>query len=330
MNSIAPLAPLPDAVTLDQLRVFLLVAEQGSFSAAARSLRRAQSAVSYAIANLERVLGVLLFAREGRMPTLTEAGRSLLSETRAIHGQVEQLTARARSMAQGVEPRLALAVDVMFPMSALVEAVGAFREEFPAVSLVLHSEALGGIAQLVLDGTCRIGISSDLPKFPPGLTRRPLTQVAMIGVTGPTHPLAKIKGPIPRKTMQHHVQLVLSDRSRLTEGIDLGVLEGPTWRLADLGAKHAFLRAGFGWGGMPLHLVAEDLEAGRLVWISPVEWGAEPREIPLYGIHRADDLPGPAGRWLLDRLDHAAVRADGELDRLKNKCSSRKGAHRKG
>ena len=92
MNSIAPLAPLPDAVTLDQLRVFLLVAEQGSFSAAARSLRRAQSAVSYAIGNLERVLGVLLFEREGRRPSLTEAGRSLLSETRAIHGQVEQLT----------------------------------------------------------------------------------------------------------------------------------------------------------------------------------------------------------------------------------------------
>jgi DNA-binding transcriptional LysR family regulator len=330
MNSMAPLAPLPDAVTLDQLRVFLLVAEQGSFSAAARSLRRAQSAVSYAIANLERVLGVVLFEREGRMPTLTEAGRSLLSETRAIHGQVEQLTARARSMAQGVEPRLALAVDVMFPMSALVEAVGAFREEFPAVSLVLHVEALGGIAQLVLDGTCRIGISSDLPKFPAGLSRRPLTQIAMVGVTGPTHPLARLKGPIPLKTMQRHVQLVLSDRSRLTEGIDLGVLEGPTWRLADLGAKHAFLRAGFGWGGMPLHLVAEDLEAGRLVWISPAEWGSEPREVPLYGIHRADDLPGPAGRWLLDRLEHAAVRADGELDRLKNKCSSRKGAHRKG
>ncbi|MEP7126700.1 MAG: LysR family transcriptional regulator [Byssovorax sp.] len=325
----APLAPLPDAVTLDQLRVFLLVAEQGSFSAAARSLRRAQSAVSYAIANLERVLGVLLFEREGRVPSLTEAGRSLLSETRAIQGQVEQLTARARSMAEGVEPRLALAVDVMFPMSALVEAVGAFREAFPAVSLVLHVEALGGIAQLVLDGTCRIGVSSELPKFPAGITRRPLTQVAMISVTGATHPLAKFKGPIPTKTMQAHVQLVLSDRSRLTEGIDLGVLEGPTWRLADLGAKHEFLRAGFGWGGMPLHLVAEDLEAGRLVWISPAEWGTTPRDVPLFGIHRADELPGPAGRWLLDRLEHAAGRADSELDRLKHKCSSRKGAHKK-
>jgi DNA-binding transcriptional LysR family regulator len=323
------MAHLPDAVTLDQLRVFLLVAEQGSFSAAARSLHRAQSAVSYAIGNLERVLGVLLFDRDGRTPSLTEAGLSLLSETRAIHGQVEQLTARARSMAQGVEPRLALAVDVMFPMSALVEAVGAFREAFPAVSLVLHVEALGGIAQLVLDGTCHIGVSSDLPKFPAGIARRHLTHVAMISVAGATHPLAQHKGEIPIKTMQRHVQLVLSDRSRLTEGVDLGVLEGPTWRLADLGAKHEFLRAGFGWGGMPLHLVAEDIEAGRLVNITPAEWGHGPREVPLYGIHRADALPGPAGRWLLDRLEQAAVRADGELGRLKTRCSSRKASRSK-
>lgn len=317
---------LPDAVTLDQLRVFLLVAEQGSFSAAARSLRRAQSAVSYAIANLERILGVLLFDREGRAPSLTEAGRALLSETRAIHGQVEQLTARARSMARGVEPRLALAVDVMFPMSALVEAVGAFREAFPAVSLVLYVEALGGIAQLVLDGTCRIGISTHLHRFPAGLTRRHLTSVTMIGVVGATHPLAKHKGPVSAKTMQRHVQLVLSDRSQLTEGVDMGVLDGPTWRLADLGAKHEFLRAGFGWGGMPLHLVAEDLEAGRLVNIAPQEWGAGPQEVPLCGIHRADDLPGPAGQWLLERLEQAAVRADGELGRLATRCAARRTA----
>ena len=320
---------VPDAVTLDQLRVFLAVSEQGSFSAAARSLHRAQSAVSYAIGNLERVLGVLLFDREQRTPSLSEAGRALLTETRAIHGQVEQLTARARSMAQGVEPRLALAVDVMFPMSALGEAVGAFRDAFPAVSLVLHAEALGGIAQLVLDGTCRVGVSSHLPKFPAGLTRRHLTSVAMVCVTSAAHPLAQHRAPIEVKTLQRHVQLVLTDRSRLTENVDFGVLEGPTWRLADLGAKHEFLRAGFGWGGMPLHLVAEDIEAGRLAMITPAEWGLTPRELPLYGVHRADALPGPAAGWLLQRLEHAAVRADGELGRLKKQCTEKRGARSK-
>jgi DNA-binding transcriptional LysR family regulator len=66
-------------LSLDQMRAALAVADSGSFSAAARILRRKQSAVSYAVANLERQLGVPLFERsDGHAPTTTEAGRVLL------------------------------------------------------------------------------------------------------------------------------------------------------------------------------------------------------------------------------------------------------------
>ena len=64
-----------DAVTLDQLRTFIAAAEQGSFSAAGRKLRRAQSVVSQTLANLEGQLGVTLFDRSARYPTLTEAAK---------------------------------------------------------------------------------------------------------------------------------------------------------------------------------------------------------------------------------------------------------------
>ena len=73
-----------DAVTLDQLRTFIAAAEQGSFSAAGRKLRRAQSVVSQTLANLELQLGVSLFDRSARYPQLTEAGRLLLVEARAV------------------------------------------------------------------------------------------------------------------------------------------------------------------------------------------------------------------------------------------------------
>ena len=52
-----------DGVTLDQIRTFIAAAEQGSFSAAGRKLRRAQSVVSHTLANLEAQLGVSLFER---------------------------------------------------------------------------------------------------------------------------------------------------------------------------------------------------------------------------------------------------------------------------
>src|SRR5471032_2467284 len=67
-----------DGVTLDQLRTFIAAAEEGSFSAAGRKLRRAQSVVSQTLANLELQLGVTLFDRSARYPKLTDDGRALL------------------------------------------------------------------------------------------------------------------------------------------------------------------------------------------------------------------------------------------------------------
>ena len=113
----APSSSSADALTLDQLRLFLAVVDAGGFSAAARSLRRAQSAVSYGVANLERQLGTSLFERSGRKPKLTQAGDELAAEARAVCSQVDRLRARAHGIAHGVEPRLAIAVDHMFPLA---------------------------------------------------------------------------------------------------------------------------------------------------------------------------------------------------------------------
>ena len=101
--------------------------------------------------------------------------------------------------------------------------------------------------------------------------------------------------------MRDHVQLVLTDRSELTRGQDFGVLSTETWRLADLGAKRALLLAGLGWGSMPEAMVAEDIAAGRLVRLILEDLDAHP--YPQYLIHRTDTPPGPAARWLAERLE---------------------------
>ncbi len=68
------------AVSLDQLQAFVAAAEAGSFSGAARVLRKAQSAVSTQVANLETDLGLALFNRTGRNPILTPAGDGCCSK----------------------------------------------------------------------------------------------------------------------------------------------------------------------------------------------------------------------------------------------------------
>lgn len=286
--------------TVDQLRIFLAVAEEGSFNRAAKKLGRALSVVSYGIAALEAQLGVALFDRQGsRRPELTDAGRALLADARSVADEVDGLIARARSIRQGLETELSLAVDVMFPSRAIAAVLHEFQAVFPTVDLRLHVEALGAVAALVLDGRADLAIAGpDIVDLPP-LERRAVGHVELTPVAAPGHPLAEAREIAPGETRQH-LQLVLTDRSPLTEGREFSVFSPRTWRLADLGAKHALLLEGIGWGNMPRHAIAEDVRAGRLVELSLPD--APPVRYPLHALWRKDARPGPASSWLLEAL----------------------------
>ncbi len=286
--------------SLDQLRIFRAVAEEGSFNKAARKLGRALSVISYGVAALETQLGVKLFEREGsRRPVLTEAGRALLADACAVSDQVDGLVARARGIRQGLETEVALAVDVMVPSSMVASVLRDFQAVFPTVNLRLHVEALGAVAALVLDRRADLAVAGpdilDLPE----LERRALGSVELVPVAAPAHPLSQLSAIEPGET-RHHLQLVLTDRSPLTEGREFSVLSPRTWRLADLGAKHALLLEGIGWGNMPRHAVADDLATGRLVALCLAE--APRLDYRLHALWRKDSRPGPATTWMLEAL----------------------------
>jgi DNA-binding transcriptional LysR family regulator len=294
------------AVSLDQLRVFIAAAEEGSFSAAGRRLRRAQSLVSQAISNLESQLDVKLFDRAKKYPRLTSEGAALLQEAKDVVGRMDGLKARARTMAEGVEPELSIVFDVVYPMASLTEAVGLFRKKFSNTALRIHVEALGGVVQAVTNGSCRIGVVGTLPSIPDNFHREALCEVPFVSVVAPKHPLAAVQGAVSNRKLAKHVQLVLTDRTPLTEGQNFGVLSPLTWRLADMGAKHAFLRAGFGFGHMPLAMVQDDIANGRLVKFRIEGFPERAQVLAMQAIYRMDAPPGPAGRSLIEYLKHAS------------------------
>jgi DNA-binding transcriptional LysR family regulator len=296
-----------DNVSLDQLRIFIAAADEGSFSAAGRRLKRAQSVVSQTIANLEAQLGVKLFDRSARTPSLSDAGQALLTEARAVASGMDLFKARAKGLAGGLEPELSVVVDVLFPITNLTCAVSAFQTEFPMTPLRLYVEALGAVVQPVLDGRCAFGVMGSLPMEQADCTHERLLSVELVAVASPQHALAAQTGPIPVATLAHHVQLVLTDRSELSAGRDFGVFSPRTWRLADLGAKHAFLRAGLGWGGMPLEAVQADLDRGTLVRLAIQDPMPLALGMPMSAVYRTESPPGPAGRWLIDRLKQGPV-----------------------
>lgn len=290
----------PGAPTLDQLQVFLTVVDVGSFAGAARRLGRATSVISYSIANLEAQLGVLLFDRQStRKPQLTEAGRTVLSEARTVSNGVNGLRARVKGLLQGLEAEVHLVLDVMLPARRVVDALKAFQTEFPTVPLTLHVEALGAVMQMVLDRRAAIGICGPLDVEVAGLERVGVGNVEMIPVAAPDHPLARAGRNLPGAG-RGHTQLVLTDRTTLTQGLDRGVIGIQTWRLADLGAKHMLLKEGIGWGFMPEPMVREDLEKRRLVRLDMPEYSDG--LLRFHAIYRTDAPPGLAGAWLIARF----------------------------
>jgi DNA-binding transcriptional LysR family regulator len=291
-----------DGVSLDQLRTFIAAAEEGNFSAAGRRLRRAQSVVSQTLANLEGQIGVKLFERSGRGTTLTEQGHALLSRARAVASEVDQFKARAKGLASGIETELSLVVDAMFPVAELASAVAAFQVKFPTIPLRLHVDMWEAVADPVLDRRCAMGLMGSLLPVPPQFSLERVLTVRAIKVVSPQHPLATYREPIPMSALVEHIQLVHADHSNVWRAGRLGLLSPRIWRLCDLAAKHHFLRAGFGFGIMPLHMVQADLANGALVEIHVEDDPPEGHAIPMSAVYLTDTPLGPAGRWFIDRL----------------------------
>jgi DNA-binding transcriptional LysR family regulator len=289
----------PATPSVDQLLVLVTVAEAGSFTAAAKRLGRATSAISYAIDTLEAQLGLSLFDRgTTRKPRLTQQGEAIVSEARAVAHSIETLRARVRGFLDELEPELSLAVDSMLPGDRLTTLLREFNAQFPTVPVRLLVQTLGGVERVVRNGHARIGVGSQLHMDMTGFRRSDIEGVEVIPVAAPSHPLAQASEAAPAQA-RDFVQLVLSEQPA-AESRDFGVVSLNTWRIGDQGARHRLLLAGIGWGGMPEPIVRADIETGKLVPLNLPDWRGG--EYNMQAIHKIDTPPGPAGRWLIERL----------------------------
>lgn len=299
--------------TLDQLQVFLAVAESGSFSAASRALNRAQSVISYTIANLEAQLEMPLFERSGsRQPKLTDAGRVMLEDARRIVTDLQVMRARVKGLKAGLEAEVSVAISVMVPIHATVDVLREFRDRFPYVSLRLDTGELGTMLELVASGKSTIGIGGSVLKQDDALVIERIGHSFMMPVAAPTHSLARMERPLTLADVREEVQLVVTDASSLTDGKDFNVLSYKTWRVSDIATKHQLIRGGLGWGGLPASFIMEDLQKGRLV---PLDLDAyDQSEYPIYAVRKLDNPPGPAAAWMIEAFRDRLSRCPNHTD----------------
>jgi DNA-binding transcriptional LysR family regulator len=296
-----------DTLNLDQLRVLIAVVDAGSFSAAAGRLKRAQSAVSYAIASLEQALGVALFDRSGWRPRLTEAGAALTADARAVLDRAEAIKARAKALRGGLEAEIPMVIEVMFSMLKVIDLVEAFQRQFPTVALNVHIASLGGVQEHVVSGACRLGVICSLRGVPAGLVCQPLQSVPIEVVAAPDHPLAAERRPIARTSLDEHLQIVLADRGSRTEMNSFVIVSRRQLFTADIGWKQAMLRAGLGWGFMPKEMVEEDIARGKLSVLTLANRPPDTLNMPVSLVYRRGDVLGPAARWIVERLTSGSI-----------------------
>src|SRR5882724_11137368 len=177
---------------LRQLEYYVAVAEELSFSRGARRAHVVQSAVSTAVAKLERELGIVLVDRSKPRVGLTPAGTAFLAEARATLTAVR----RAKDSVVGFHGQLSGSVDVGTMMSSgpigLPEALGRFHRAHPLVSVRLRQNVSGSAGHLaaIADGSLDIAIVA-VPGEPPArVTLRLLAEEPLVFLCWPDHPLA--------------------------------------------------------------------------------------------------------------------------------------------
>lgn len=290
------------SLTLDQLRVLVTIVETGSFSATGRKLGRAQSAISQTVATLEGAQGVILFDRSGHRPHITDVGRALVAQARAVLAGAAHLEALAASTREGIEPELAIAIDPLVPTAAFIDSLHALRIAFPYLPLSFSTEGLGGAERRLRRGDAALAFCVLLPNVPEDIVALPLLGIHLIPVVSAQHPLALLGRPATRTDLGEHVQLVLSDPSA-PDGPNYGVVGTRAWRFVELGRRLDFLAAGLGWCRMPEQIVAPLLAEERLVRLVIEDDSASASGLlTIYAANMRNRPIGRAGGWLLEDL----------------------------
>ncbi|QSX34826.1 LysR family transcriptional regulator [Shewanella avicenniae] len=289
-------------LSLDALKVLDAIDKKGSFAAAAESLYRVPSALTYTVQKLEQDLGSKLFERHGTRSILTDAGQLVLAEGREILAAASRLENAVRQLETGWETSISLALDTVLADAPLLDAIAKFTELGKQVTINVSKEALGGGWDALYSkrADIAIGVSGELPRGQYELAK--LGEVQFVFAIAPQHPLNQLDGVIPMAALQQYPAVVVADSSQALSQRSSGLFASrQVIRVSSMPDKIAMQQRGIGVGFLPKHLIKTELKTGNLI-AREVE---QPRDsLPLYMAWRKGEQ-GKALSWFVERLTDA-------------------------
>ncbi len=280
-------------ISLDQWLAFKTVVDSGTYALAAENLNKSQSAISYAIANLNEQLPKPVLRLKGRKAELTEEGTVLYRYAEQLINAANAAEAVAKSMAMGFEAEVVLAVDVLVQVSSLVRCFEQFSLEFPHTRIRVLETSLSGTTEALLEKEADIVVGSLTPT---GFTSRSVGEITMVPVAATSHPLVKGRADVSEFELRSHRQIVLRDTGTKRK-IDAGWLGAQQrWTVSHFSTSIELLKSGLAFAFIPSRWVASPIAKGELELI-PLEQGQE-RKIPLFLMFSDQNSAGPATKAL--------------------------------
>ncbi|MEM0949682.1 MAG: LysR family transcriptional regulator [Pseudomonadota bacterium] len=278
-------------MTLDQLVALDAIVATGTFRAAADRLHKAQSAVSHQIRKLEDELGFVLLSRDTYRPSLTPEGEVYYREVARVLEQVRGLKSVAAGLRSDQEPSVSIAITATLALGPVLDLLGSIRLAYPGTNIHVSSEMMGGPLARLMEGSADM-ILAGLQDVPiDDVETLPFGAITIRPVASPDFPAAVGSGVRTRREMQGYTQVIVSGTGGKNFDQSRDVLSGgQRWTVSDFEAKRSIIKAGLGWGGIPEHMMKEDLESGALVPLR-VD-GFPPRHTEIFAIRRRDKPMG--------------------------------------
>lgn len=258
------------AFDFDNLRAFLAAVDHGSFSAAARALRRVPSAVSMEIANLEAELGLQLFDRSGREPRPTAQAMALLPQARLLTEQLHRLDVQALALTQGLETSLTIAlVPELVATSSWSRALGQLASEYPFLRVDVLTAPQADALNMLESGRADLALVFERYGVDAHESFEEIAEERLFAVVAPGHPiLARADaGTVRDVDLLSERQVIVAGRE--TQQVDQRIsISRLQWRTDSPAAAFSLVKRGLGWAWLPSSFVQEALADGELVQIS--------------------------------------------------------------
>ncbi|WP_151446980.1 LysR family transcriptional regulator [Lacisediminimonas profundi] len=303
--------PTPrDVLTPAALAMLQVIADTGSFAAAARASNMVPSALTYRVRQIEDALDVLLFDRSSRQARLTEAGSELLREGAVLLTEIDAVANRVKRVATGWEPQFTIAVDSIIDRATVMELCGTFFELNPPTRLKLRAETLTGTLEALTSGQADLALGVVLDaSATTGLQREPLGTVRFVFAVAPRHPLVQAPEPLTDAVIRQHRAVAIADSVQHGSRLSIGLQTGQdVLTVADMPTKLDAQLRSLGAGFLPTCLAQPDIDAGRLV-VKRVERPEQQLKVSYAWRKSGKTSQGRALQWWLDQLEDPVTRA---------------------